>query len=62
MPTSKQDKEFSELMASDVYTITISNVALDNAIEWIVGNLDPADVFSDKELAAWAESNGYTKE
>ena len=54
---------------------------LGDAIIWIADNLEPADVFSGKqimaaakeqgdpddvfserELAEWAESNGYTKE
>lgn len=35
---------------------------LDDFIEWIQVNMKPYDVFNDKQLSAWAEENGYTKE
>ena len=34
---------------------------LAKAIEWIRGNLEPEDVFEERELVAWAEANGYVK-
>jgi hypothetical protein len=61
MPSGQQDKEFASEM-EDNTTITVSTSALDNAIEWIGKNLSPDDVFSDKDLSSWAESNGYVKE
>ena len=57
--TSKQDKSFSEDLISYVL---VEKSALGAAIEWIGSNLNPDQVFSDKDLEAWAESNGYTKE
>lgn len=60
MPSTSQDKSFSEEMNGSVET-TISHSALDNAIEWISGNLSPDDVFSEKQLKEWAENNGYAE-
>lgn len=34
---------------------------LDEAADWVEENLDPDDVFSEVQLAAWAADNGYTK-
>ena len=62
MPTTSQDKFFAETMRDSVDEIKMSNGTLDNAIDWIAGNLNPDEVFSNKDLSAWAESNGYTKE
>ena len=36
--------------------------ALDSAIEYIGKNFNPEDVFKERDLIGWAESNGYTKE
>lgn len=63
MPSTSKDREFSELMNNSVETTVIVNTsALDEAISWIGSNLEPDDVFSDKDLSQWAESNGYVKE
>lgn len=62
MPTGNQDKAFAEEMSQSVDEVKMSSGALDNAIAWIENNLSPDDVFGDKKLEAWAESNGYTKE
>ncbi len=61
MPSGSQDKQFASEM-EDNTTVVVSTSALDNAISWIGHNLQPEDVFSDKDLSAWAESNGYIKE
>ena len=61
MPTTKQDKEFSEEISSNVDTI-VNTTALDTAISWIGNNLSPEDVFSERQLSDWSEANGYTKE
>lgn len=57
MASNKLNNLFAELV--------VSPNALDIAIEFINDNLDPGDVFDEKQLAtwaeAWAESNGYTK-
>lgn len=62
MPTTRQDQQFAEEMQGYVDQIIISKSALDAAIDYIGSQLDPSDVFSEKDLIAWAESNGYTKE
>ena len=38
---------------------TYQKDALDIAVVWIGDNLVPDDVFSEDQLAAWAEDNGY---
>lgn len=62
MPTSKQDSDFAEEMSQSVDQVRMSGSTLDSAIAWISLKLDPDDVFSQKQLEAWAESNGYVKE
>ena len=62
MPTTNQDKSFAEEMAANLDELKMSNTTLDNAIAWIGNELEPDDVFSEKQLSAWAESNGYVKE
>ena len=62
MPTGTQDKSFAELMKDSIDEVKMSTSSLDNAIEWIGENLQPEDVFSEKELERWAESNGFVKE
>jgi hypothetical protein len=34
---------------------------IQDAITWMNYNLSPADVFDAKDLEAWAEENGYSK-
>jgi hypothetical protein len=62
MPTARQDSDFAEEMKDNVDEITIKKSALDNAIHWILNNLDPDDVFSTEQLEKWAIDNGYKKE
>jgi hypothetical protein len=59
MPTGSQDKNFAEAMRDSVDEIKMSSSTLDNAIDWIKNNLDPDDVFTEKQLEKWALSNGY---
>jgi hypothetical protein len=40
----------------------ISKQSLRAAIEWMADNLIPEEIFDDKKLQEWAESNGYVKE
>lgn len=61
MPTSNQDNAFSEMMSSEIDVVKISKTALDSAIDWIVNEFAPGDIYSDKDLQDWAETNGYTK-
>lgn len=62
MPSTKQDTDFADEMRQSVDEVKMSSSTLDNAISWISNKLDPDDVFSTKQLEAWAESNGYVKE
>ena len=54
MATAKQNSDFLGAI--------MPQYPLDEAIDWISENLSPEDVFSDKDLEAWAENNDYTKE
>lgn len=51
MPTVRQNTDFGERL--------MPPWPLDDAIEWIKGNLEPADVFEEKQLIDWAEAGGY---
>jgi hypothetical protein len=62
MPTRSHDEGFAETMKDSVDEVKMSNGALDNAIDWISRNLNPDDIFGDKELSAWAKQNGFVKE
>lgn len=59
MPSTRQDEAFADSMNDHVL---VSKKALDAAIVFIADELEPEDVFSDKKLSQWAESNGYVKE
>lgn len=59
MPTGSQDRDFASSLGDDLLPAQLSSSALDSAIAWISKNLDPDDVFNEKDLMAWAESNGY---
>ena len=52
--TSKQDRDFLESV--------ISSSLLEDALSWIEENMEPADVFSEKVLEAWAVGRGMTLE
>jgi len=54
MASQQQNKAFTEAL--------LPQYPLDEAVDFIQSNLDPADVFTDKQLCDWAESNGYKKE
>lgn len=60
MPTARQDEQFIDQVVKPA--TEFSSEFLDKAIDWIESNLEPNDVFSDKELGAWAEANGYIKQ
>lgn len=61
MPTTTQDKQFANHIEGN-FTLEVSTSALDEAIHWIGSELDPEDVFSEKQLSSWAEANGFIKE
>ena len=54
MTTRTQDVGFIDYM--------ITSSFLENAISWIADNMEPENVFSDTQLAAWAEANGFIQE
>lgn len=63
MSTSRQDELFASLINDQVeVTTTVSKTALEFAIEWIAKEFEPEDIFTEKQLESWAESNGYVKE
>lgn len=62
MPTSREDSEFAEVMRDSVDEVKMSSSSLDNAIDWISNHMNPDEIFSEKQLKEWAESNGYTKD
>ena len=53
MTTTSQDRKF----IADV----IGDSLLDLSISWIANNLEPGDVFNDRQLESWAISSGFTK-
>lgn len=54
MTSYTQDKNF--------ISSVISNNLLQDAIDWIITNLNPEDVFDEKVLKEWARDNGFIKE
>lgn len=61
MPTTRQDQDFAGVMSGEIDEVKISKTALDSAIAWIGDNLVPDDIFSERQLSSWAESNNYAK-
>ncbi len=62
MPTNRQETDFAKVMKDNVDEVKMSTTSLDSAIEWMQSQLAPDDVFTEKQLENWAESNGYTKD
>lgn len=62
MPSTRQEQDFAEVMKDSVDEVKMSTMSLENAIDWMQTQLDPDDVFTEKQLESWAESNGYTKD
>lgn len=65
MSTSRQDELFASLINDQVeveVTTTVSKTALEYAIDWIAKEFEPEDIFTEKQLELWAESNGYVKQ
>lgn len=55
MTTSIQDRKFNEMLMEHLR----QDSSLEQCVEWIRNNMNPEDVFSDKDLAQWAEEIGY---
>lgn len=63
MPTKNQQREFNDLMESEMTRALVFDAStLDAITEWIEKNLDPEDVFTDEQLEKWATDNGYVKQ
>jgi hypothetical protein len=69
MSTTYQDHTFGAAFLESIIEWIAENVGPDRVysngelIEWVRDNVsDPADVYEESTLRAWAESNGYTKE
>lgn len=55
MSTSRQDAEF----INDIIVGNLPSSLLELASEWIVDNLEPDEVFKEKDLISWAEGNDF---
>jgi len=51
--TSSEDRRFLEEV--------IGSRVLESAIDWIQNNLNPSDVFTERDLDSWATLNDYEK-
>lgn len=49
-------------LEKDFVDSVVSSNLLAEAIDWIQSNLEPEDVFSEKQLGDWAAENDYVKE
>ena len=55
MATVQQnDKFFPDILGCVRYP-------LDAVIDWLKENMEPQDVFTEKQLSEWAENNGYER-
>jgi hypothetical protein len=45
----------------DDFTTSVFGNILGDVTEWVADNLDPEDVFTEKQLEEWAEDNGFTR-
>ena len=55
--SAKQDREFSDM----AFEFLRNDGLLEVAIAWIAGNMNPENVFPERDLATWADENGYVK-
>lgn len=59
MPTTGQNRDFKSMLEEELIP---RDFLEDSVIPWINRNLEPDDVFDEKELKSWAKNNGYTKD
>ena len=52
--SAKQDNDFMKSV--------MPNDFLEECIDWISSNMNPEDVFKEKDLEYWATRNGFTNE
>lgn len=46
----------------DDFTMSVfGGIFLDTVVGWVADNLDPENVFTEKQLEEWAEYNGFTR-
>lgn len=57
MPTEEQKRSFVLMLIKHVHY-----ASLEYSLQWMQSNLEPEDIFSEKQLSNWAEANGYIKE
>jgi len=55
MTTSRQDNAYRDMILGKLG----SSIQLEDAVEWIKSNLNPEDVFDEKDLRQWAEENDF---
>lgn len=58
MTSVQNDRDFIK----HVITANVPDGILGDAIDWIKANLNPEDVFEDRELEKWATGNGFILE
>jgi hypothetical protein len=58
MPSSRQDNAYREMVIGKLASL----IQLDEAIDWIKSNLNPEDVFDERDLRQWADENGFVNE
>lgn len=65
--TGSQDRDFADRLFEQVSSNDILNAIKDLfhrdaswALDWVRENFTPDEIFSSKELAQWAETNGYS--
>ena len=55
MTSSRQDNAYREMVLGEI----ASSIQLDEVIGWIKSNLNPEDVFDEKDLRQWADENDF---
>jgi hypothetical protein len=61
MPTLSEHISFSNEMSHYIDNGIVKDIALEPAIQWMQQNLEPEDIFSEKQLSNWAEAAGWVK-
>ena len=65
MTTTSKDRAFLDKLdlSSKINDAVSDSTAglLETAIDWIKNNLEPIDVFSERDLETWAENNGFIR-
>lgn len=59
--TFDKDFSFGDAIWGYIKNSENKKLALEVAIEWMQQNLEPEDIFSEKQLSNWAAAAGYVK-